>query len=388
MNKNKLIIILVGFLDILSIGIIIPTLPDLAKYYGVSAHLISYGITIYALCSFLSAPILGQLSDVFGRKKILSICVAGSFLSSLLIALVGLYPVFLIGRIINGLTGGNISILQAMISDISKTKEERQVNLGLIGMLFGAGFIIGPLFGAMLLHFGILAPYWFMAILSFVETIVLIVFLKETNEHITPKKIKYNPFGQIFKYLKMPKINLYIYSLLIILISFSFYQGILPLYLNKVYGLSGSSSGYILAGIGVVFFINQAFLLRKFWLKRFSLNTLLYIINIGVFLLFLALWLIKPLPYFLFLFVFLASIQIIVNPVYQGEIIENTEHHSRGEIIGVLSSLQAISMFIGPFLGGIFIDKNISIFMLSTFFVSFSFFIVLKIVNPKKLIAE
>lgn len=381
MNKNKIIIILVGFLDILSIWMIIPTLPDLAKYYHVSAHLISYWITIYALCAFLSAPILGQLSDIYWRKKILTVCVWGSFLSSLVIALVWLYPVFLIWRIINWLTWWNISILQAMISDISKTKEERQINMWLIWTLFWAWFIIWPLVWAIMLHFWILVPYWFMAILSLFETIVLLLFLKETNVHITHKKIKFNPFKQVITYFKMPKANLYIFSFFILLTAFSMYQSILPLYLNKVYWLSWSMSGYVLAWMWLIFVLNQMFLLRKFWLKKFSLNWLLYIINIGLFISFLALSLIKPLPAFLFLFIFVASLQIIVNPVYQWEIIEHVEIHSRWELIWVLASLQSISMFFWPLIWWILIDRNISIFICSSILVFFSILMVLKIVK-------
>ena len=270
-----------------------------------------------------------------------------------------------------------------MISDISKTKEERQMNMWLIWALFWAGFIVWPLFWAFLLPFWVFVPYWFMAIFSIIETIVLLFFLEETNLHKTMKKIKYNPFKQIGIYIKLPKIRLFIFSLFFLILSFSLYQSILPLYLNKIYGISGTISGYILAWIWLVFVINQLFLLKKFWLKNFSLNQLLYITNIWLFLIFLGLRFVNSLFLFLILFIFAASLQIIVNPVYQGEIIENTELHSRGEIIGVLSSLQAMSMFIWPIIAGYLIDKNISIFLFSTLFVWISILFIFKIIDEK-----
>lgn len=128
--------------------------------------------------------------------------------------------------------------------------------------------------------------------------------------------------------------------------------------------------------MGVVFVLNQGFLLQKFWLKRFKLDTLLYIINFGLLSLFSMLAFVHSLPLFLFLFIFVASFQIVVNPVYQSEIIEHSELHARGEAIGVLSSLQAIAMFVGPLIGGILIDKGVPVFACSALFVLVSLGIV------------
>lgn len=134
---QKIVVYLTVFLDILGIGILIPAFPDLVQVYGVSNDMIARGVTLYALCTFFSTPLLGQWSDRFGRKPLLLFCVLGTFLSFLVLLLTHNFWLYLLARAINGLTGGNISILQSIISDISKSPEERRQNFGLMGALFG-----------------------------------------------------------------------------------------------------------------------------------------------------------------------------------------------------------------------------------------------------------
>ncbi len=362
MDKNKLTIIIIGFLDVLSIGIFIPTLPDLIAYYGVSAHTISYSIVAYGLFSFLSWPMLWQLSDRYGRKKILFICILGSFLSSLFMSITSVFWAFLVGRIINGITGGNISIVQSMLSDISKNKEERVNNMGILGGLFGAWFIFWPIIWSLLLPFWVKAPFWFMTFFSLLEIFMLFLFLRETNENMVQKKIEVNPFWSIIKYLKNTDVKIFLISFFTLISSFSLYQWMLPVFLSKQYNLPWHTSGFVMSGIGLIFAINQAFLLKRFWLKYFSLKTLFYLSNIWIFIIFVLLSLIKPLWLFLWVFSILVFFQWVINPIYQGEIVENTWLHDRGEIMGVLSSLQSMSMFIWPLVWWLCIDKWISIF--------------------------
>ncbi|MDD3302938.1 MAG: MFS transporter [Candidatus Gracilibacteria bacterium] len=382
MNKDKFIIILVGFLDVLGISMILPTLPDLAKYYGVTEHVISYGITAYAFFAFLATPFLGQLSDIFGRKKVLLLCVIGTFLSSLTIVFSETYLFFIIGRIINGITGGNISILQAIINDISKNKIEKMANMGVLGSIFGTAFIFGPLVGAILLHINVMAPYTFMAFFAFLESIVLIFLFKETNKFKVKKKVSFNPFKLILKYFGKKKLRLYLSSFFTMFLAFSIYQAILSLYLSKEYGVSGSFSGYVYATFGLIVVINQVFFLRRFWLKYFSLNTLLYIINFGAFGVYLLLTFLSFGHYlfvFLGVFLLLVPFQSLLNPVYQIEIMEHASETEKGEISGVVASIHSISMFIGPLIGGFLLEKNINVFIASALLIFISIIFVFKI---------
>lgn len=380
MNKNRFIIILVWFLDVLALGIVIPTLPELVKFYGVSDHLISYGITLYAFFTFIAAPILGQLSDMYGRKKILLFCVIWSFVSSLMIPIFATYLVFLLARVVNGITGGNISILQSIITDISKTKEERMKNMGILWAIFGGGFIFGPLFGAILLHFWPMMPYWFMAVVSLIEVFVIWFLFEETNEHIRKRKIKFNLLWQIISHLKVPRLNYFMISFFLLITAFAIYQSILPLYLSKHYWVSGSFSGYVMAVSWLMLVLNQWLLMSRFWLKKFSSNQLILIINGSLLIFYVLLTFIEPLYAFLGVLILLLPFRALLNPVYQSEIIEYTEVHERWEIMGVLMSLQSLGMFFWPLIGGILLEKNISIFGFSALFVILSLVMVLKII--------
>ena len=106
--------------------------------------MISFGIVVYSLFAFFSAPILGRLSDRYGRKKPLLLCVIGTCLSYVILLLTQNYWLYLVSRILNGITGGNTSIIQAILSDISETSEQRNKNFGMLGAIIGMGFIIGP----------------------------------------------------------------------------------------------------------------------------------------------------------------------------------------------------------------------------------------------------
>ncbi|MEI7477416.1 MAG: MFS transporter [bacterium] len=136
MSKQKIIVLLVALLDVLSIGVLIPALPDMIGWYHSSPELLTFGTTIYSLCAFFAAPLLGQRSDVHGRKNILILCVAGTALSFLVLIFTHSIWLYLLARAINGITGGNISILQAILTDISPTHQERAKNYGFLGAIF------------------------------------------------------------------------------------------------------------------------------------------------------------------------------------------------------------------------------------------------------------
>lgn len=383
-DTNKLMIILIWFLDILAIGIFVPTLPDLATYYWVSAHLISYAIVAYAFFSFLAWPILWQLSDTFGRKAILILCVIGSLLSNLLMTLTFSFSIFIFARIINWITWWNISILSAMMSDISKDKKERMTNMGLIWALFWVGFIIWPAIWAAMLPFWVKAPFWLMTIASLIELVLMFFLLKETHTNRIKKKINYNPFTSIFKFLKDVNIRIFIISLFVLLLSFSLYQWMFPVFLAKEFALPAYITGYIMSAMWLIIAFNQAFLLKKVWFKFFSLNQLFFIVNIWIFFFFIALSFIHNLTIFLIVFFMLIALQWVVNPIYNSEIVEKTSEHERWEVMWVMSSLQAMSMFIWPLIWWICIDRDISMFWFWAILVFVNILIITRLVKMLK----
>jgi MFS transporter, DHA1 family, tetracycline resistance protein len=131
-------------LDLIGLTIIFPLLPIFESQFGASMIWIGIMGGIYALCSFIASPLLGRLSDRIGRKKILAISVFGSAVGWFITAFAPSFWWVLIGRIIDGITAGNMTIAQAILSDISKDEKERTKYFGIFGMMFGLSMIVGP----------------------------------------------------------------------------------------------------------------------------------------------------------------------------------------------------------------------------------------------------
>lgn len=372
---NKKIVLFIAFMDVLWFAIFIPALPEIAQYFNISLWYTWFILTVYALFSFLFTPILGQLSDKYWRKYILFLSVVWTFVWNLIIYFSPNFWIFLIWRVIDGATWWNISIIQSILSDISKNKQERTKNMWYIWALFGISFIVWPFLWWFLLKFGINTLFLVILILSIIEIFVLL-FFKETIKEKFTHKISYNPFWKILFYFKDKNINYILLSFFLVIFSISFFQLMLPVVLNKDFLISWEYAGYIMGLMWVVWTLNQIFFLKKFWLNKFDNKKLIFITNIWLFFTVLIMWLTSNLYMFL-LFSFLNVVFMwVFRPVYTSEIIEHTK--KTGEILWVISSLRSLTMIIGPFLSGIFIDFQFNIFVISAIFILFSLIIIKK----------
>lgn len=150
MKKQKIIIFLTVFIDVVGIGLVIPTLPLYVERYGATPLVAMTFFAVYAFCQFFGAPFLGSLSDRIGRRPVLIVSLLGTSLGWFMFALANSLPLLFLARIIDGITGGNISTAQSYLVDISRNDRERTENFGIIGASFGMGFILGPALGGVL----------------------------------------------------------------------------------------------------------------------------------------------------------------------------------------------------------------------------------------------
>src|SRR6266581_9416555 len=163
-----------ALLSAIGFGIIIPVMPFLVKPYVAPADIamtMGWVTSIYALCQMFAAPVLGALSDIWGRRWILLVCLLGSAVGYVFMGIGGALWILVLGRVIDGITGGNFSILSAYIADVTKP-EERGRYFGMFGAMIGVGFIIGPVIGGFLARFGVSAPLYAAAGITFL-TVVL-----------------------------------------------------------------------------------------------------------------------------------------------------------------------------------------------------------------------
>ncbi|HMY81027.1 MAG TPA: MFS transporter [Candidatus Absconditabacterales bacterium] len=354
MNLQKTIIFGAVFLDIIGVSIIIPAFPDLKLYYGISEFQVTMGLTIYSLCAFLAAPLLGQYSDKHGRKWPLVVCVLGTMISYLLLLVTKSYWIFLLSRVINGITGGNISILQAMITDISPDKQTKNKHFGLMGALFGLGFILGPVLGAILLKFrGIHGIFWFGGLFGFIEAVLIIAHYSNTNHPDHNKVLSFNPFQVMQKYLKIPTMRNFLISLFFLGVGGFMINATQGLDMQKLFGTTGAQYGWYLAIVGLIAAINMGFLVPKFRTKFFTNKTLIIMAHIVIVVGRGLIGTTSHLGRYLGLFYLTILLSGYYMTVYNIEIMSHAKPGEIGELSGMLGGLQSLLMFVGPLIGGI-----------------------------------
>src|SRR6478672_6403423 len=206
------IIIFTILIDTLGLGILGPILPQLlgnpnsphyllGKGAAVGSGYITFGflVAVFPIMQFFATPILGQLSDRYGRKPVLALSLAGTSLGYALFAIgivIRNIPLLFLARALDGITGGNLSVAQASIADVTKP-EDRTKNFGLIGAAFGVGFIVGPFLGGVLADpavfswFSASTPFWFAAMLAAANTMQVLLQFDETNKHIRQAPVQF-----------------------------------------------------------------------------------------------------------------------------------------------------------------------------------------------------
>ena len=185
MKRSPLLVIFITvFIDLVGFGIVIPVLPYYAEgtRFGATPRTVGFLFASYSVMQLIFSPVLGRLSDKHGRRPILLISLLGTCLGFLILGFATTLWMLFLGRIIDGISGGNISTAQAYIADVT-TPENRAKGMGLIGAAFGMGFVFGPAIGGILSHWGIHVPFLFAAGLSLANVILLYFTLPET---VTP----------------------------------------------------------------------------------------------------------------------------------------------------------------------------------------------------------
>ena len=384
MSKVKFVVVFTVLINVIGLGIIIPVLPHYMESFGASPFQVTLLFSVFALCSFISSPFLGTLSDRVGRRPILIISIISTFLGWLVFASAKSMIFLFIGRIIDGMAAGNISIAQSSLVDISKDNKERTNNLGLIGAAFGIGFIVGPLIGGLLSTYSASTPFWFATGLALIDVIVAYFFLDETNR-VSKKdtKLEWNPFLP----LKRAALNRILlpsfFAWFFFIMATSGIQATFALYLQSAFNIQAFGAGMMLALMGVIIALNQIVALKHFWLKYFAEPSIEFwmvlITGIGYFIMGGRL-----IMFFMIGLIITAFGQSVLRAVMTSQIVGNAPKEIRGEIIGITSSIMSVSMTIAPIIAGaLFIYKDSMPFTLSGIYMIIAFGIIF--FNQKRL---
>ncbi|MBI2421159.1 MAG: MFS transporter [Candidatus Levybacteria bacterium] len=366
MDKKILTLLLVVFIDLIGFGIVIPILPLLVTEVGGGAILVGAIIASFSLFQFIFAPILGRFSDKYGRRPVL---ILSSILNSISYFLVFFFPqiwVLFAARMLAGIGSANISVAQAYIAD-SSSAHERTKTLGMMGAIFGLGFIVGPLLGGVVSQaFSISAAFVIPAILSFINAILIYLILPESNKTLQ-KHIKIELFNlAVMREVMKPK-NIAFLLLLFFFVNFalSLIIGVFSLLGQEKFGWTESQNGMYFGLIGASSFITQMFLIRMF-IKKFSEIDLIKL-GLLVFSISIAIMGLSP-------FAWLMIVVGLSTPFAVSLIMVNTQSlisleskaEEQGIVLGVAQSVGSLGMIFGPLIGGTIGSFNLSVpFVLS-----------------------
>ena len=361
MNNKKMLfsIFLVVFIDLLGFSLILPLLPFYAETFGASPVIIGFLVAAYAAAQFIGAPILGRLSDRYGRKPLLLASIFGSILGFLLLGVANSLWVIFLARIIDGITGGNISVAQAYISDITDEKN-RARGLGLIGAAFGLGFIIGPALGGLLSQWGYSTPAFVAAGLSTINFLSIIFWLPESltsQRRAEIREANRPPFtlNALWQALRRPLVGPLLHSRFFFGMAFATFQTIFTLYAQYRFGLGSQQTGYILAYVGLLSVITQGFVIGRL-AKRFSENNLLFAGCAMLAVSFLG-WAFTPsIPLLLVIMIPIALSGGILNTVINSAITKAVVPVEIGGMLGLSASLESLTRVIAPSLAGVLLQ--------------------------------
>ena len=362
-TKPLLIIYMTVFFDLVGFGIVIPALPYYAKSDLFSATPFEIGLLFasYSFMQFIFSPVLGSLSDRYGRRPVLFFSILGSAVGYLFIGFAfALWMVFA-GRIIAGITGGNISTAQAYIADVT-TRENRAKGMGYFGATFGLGFIFGPAIGGILSRYGIHVPFLFAAALSFLNAILLFFILPESLRKDAAGLIakRKNRVLEIFESLSDKTFGTLTTVYFFLITAFSIMTYAFVLYTMFRFHYTAEENGYIFAFIGVLAVIFQGGLFSRL-ARRFGENPLMIT---GCLMMALSLFLI---PYvgpetgglsgLLAVVALLAVGNGMASPSLTSVASKISSESEQGKSLGVLQSGASLARAIGPAIGGILLNN-------------------------------
>ncbi|HEY8186448.1 MAG TPA: MFS transporter [Pyrinomonadaceae bacterium] len=268
MKRSPLVVIFTTvFIDLVGFGIVIPVLPFYAEgtRFNASPRTVGLLFASYSIMQLIFSPILGRLSDKHGRRPVLLLSIIGTGIGFLILGFAKTLWMLFVGRILDGITGGNISTAQAYIADIT-TKEDRAKGMGLIGAAFGLGFVFGPAIGGVLSRWGVEVPFLFAAGLCFANALLLYFTLPETITPDHPARVsaaRGRGLSQLLQSLKDPRLGFVLVIYFFFIVSFSIMTTAFSLYTMFRFGYDAQHTGYLFTYVGILAVIVQGGLIGR-----------------------------------------------------------------------------------------------------------------------------
>src|SRR6185437_166820 len=340
-------------IDCIGLGIIIPVMPKLIQQLtgsnlSVASEYGGWLTAVYAIMQFVCAPILGNLSDRYGRRPVLLLSLFGLGVDYLFLSFAPTIGLLFVGRIIAGIFGASFTTGTAYLADIS-TPEKRAQNFGLVGAAFGLGFIIGPAIGGKFGELGLRVPFMVAAALSLLNCIYGLFILPESLLKENRRKFEWkraNPVGSLLHLKKYPIISGLIVSLILMYIAGYSVQATWTFYTMLKFNWSTGLVGYSLGFVGVLIAIVQGGLIR-YTIPKFGQKNSIYI-GLILYMTGCALFGFATQSWMMFAFLIPYCLGGIAGPALQGIISSQVPANEQGELQGALTSLMNVTSIIGP----------------------------------------
>jgi DHA1 family tetracycline resistance protein-like MFS transporter len=358
------------FIDLLGFGLILPLVPFYAKDFGASDTVVGLLVASYAAAQLVGAPLLGRISDRVGRRPVLLVSIFGTVASFILLGVANSLWVLFAGRILDGLTGGNISVAQAYITDVTDEKD-RARGLGLIGAAFGLGFIIGPALGgllssvgstfeASLLNWSYALPAFAAAVIAFLNLIAVYVFLPESLTEEKRADLAKNPntafnVQNLRAAFARPQVGPLLSTRFFFSLAFSLFQTVFPLFALNRLGLQASQTAFVLTYVGVLAALVQGVAIGRLT-SRFEERQLIFTGSLIMTFALIA-WAFTPTVLVLLIVLIpLAFAGGVMNTVVNSALTKVVEPEEIGGTLGLSAALESATRVIAPTSGGILLD--------------------------------
>ena len=378
MNRTFWIIALIAFINSLSLTILIPIIYLYGKQFGLNELQTSFLFSIYSVAQFFATPVIGKLSDRFGRKPLLIISLAGTVIANFLAGTATSATIFFLARLLDGLTGGNNSVAQAVISDVTN-RENRAKGFGIFGAAFGLGFVLGPVISLLAQRISLGAAFLVSGVIAMVALLITIFFLPETIEN--KAEIAHNIFdlglGNLIKGLVIPRVGILLIINFFVGTTFTIFTYAFQPYFINILGQNSQSLTVMFIMFGVLGLFMQtegiSVLTRKFDLAS-VLFLALFIRSLSFIM--MPIW--SNIYYFVAIGIIYSIFNSLVQPMINTLISLNASPEQQGTAIGINSSYLSISNALGPVIAGMMIDQsNPSTYGNSLYLAGFLTFLVL-----------
>lgn len=358
------------FVDLLGFSLILPLVPFYAKDFGASDTIVGLLVASYAAAQLIGAPILGRISDRVGRRPVLLISIIGTAVGFILLGFANQLWLLFLSRGLDGLTGGNISVAQAYITDITDEKN-RARGLGLIGAAFGLGFIIGPALGGVLstigtnIHTGSLnwtyaLPALTAAAIATINLVAVFIFLPESLTEQRRADIKKNArtafsLRNLQEAFQRPQVGPLLSTRFFFSLAFAIFQTVFPLYALKRLGLQVNQTAFILTYVGVLVALVQGVIIGR--LSARYKERQLILVSTAIMTVGLVAWALTPsVIVLLIVLIPIAFSGGVLNTVVNSALTKAVSVEEVGGILGLSAALESGTRVLSPTLGGVLLD--------------------------------